>query len=308
MKFTLKTFVILGAFFFNSLQAMEIKPYSEDDLYRLYVDQPVLKNWFSVCHRISDIANTHITPLLAVQTEVGNDNPRILSENEAYLLKGWQSFQETVNKLAGEGLCSLVSPAFQAQTTKIKKSILDKEFIYDHSYGVYKIKIVSSLHENFRDQKTIKHPLHISRSIDNLREQVLPLVAAKFPTALFLTFKTERALKSTYPVTELDIVEFCKQKSLEFAFDIEGLEGEDSLMEQQLSLVSKTNSENKELLTQLTLESLRLKRRLAAVRAQSNLAHNTIELFYLLSSIHDVYNISLRDSQSLREHNYYLKK
>ncbi len=310
MKFTLKTFVILGSFFFHSLQAMENKPYSEDNVYRLYADHPGVKNWLSVCHRISDIANTHITPLLAIQSAVGNDNPRTLSENEATLLKGWQTFQETVNKAAGDGLCSLVSPAFQAETTKnIEKSILDKEFVLNRTYGMYQIKIISSLPEKFRDKATIKgkHPEHILKIIGNFKEQVLLLLAAKFQSLIFLTFKTEKALKSTYPLTEQDIVEFCKQKSLEFAFDIEGLEEEHSLMEQQLSLVSKTNSEHKELLTQLTLESLRLKRRLAAVRAQSNLAHNTIELLALLSSFCEVFSVSFKDTQSLREQNYFEK-
>lgn len=252
MKNVLKSLFIASGVIFHLLGAMETTPTIEDRRLSECPEscKPAVRRWLSACDRISEIANERIIPLLALQTSVGNDNPRTLTEWETESLKEWQELQDTINTLA--------------------LSILD-------------------LMTQGTDNKNYTGRINISRDKQRALRLIIKEFSSFSPSSIVFPPKLcgQRPMygENYWDFSEEEVLQVCRQRCLGLYFEIKGLETELGLVTQQIADYTGRLSTPQEIITKLTLESLALERKLAAANAEKTMASGNIELLGLITHL-----------------------
>lgn len=240
----IRIFILLTLLPFTSGEAMDAsKPEDLRLSTRGILSHPKTLKWLSACDRISELANERIIPLLAIQTNVGNDNPGTLTEYEIATLNAWQSFQEGINETVLLNIDKMACPSSN-------KTIISFKYLAEKI-----ILTITQEFSSFSPSSIIQPPL--------LRN----------PGSAFDTRDN---------FSEIEILEACKQRCLALSFEIKGLGAKRQLITQQMMKYSQIPSADQQIITQLTLKSLGLELELAAAEAQKSMASNTMELIGLL--------------------------
>lgn len=306
----LKAFLVSLLFFSKSSIGMEQSSQGQD--LRLSNLNPIIKQWLCLCDRISDIANDRIIPLLAIQSNVGNEESRILSENESYYLKSWQSYQETINKTALDAIATFLSPELHLKEPlerSVDADIIKRDFTVVHGTFIHYYKLNrGSCHDGSHKVMGGYQELnHFVSHLYQLKEMILPTIIEQFQSYTFKDFsrvkrEKDSSLKDAF--SQETITAHCKQKCLELSFEIEGVEEKLRVTKKQIALFAKSEPINEKIVTKLTLKSLEVEADLAGLYAQKNLSSNILELFTLMSSMHEVFTNTFIKTQDLRLKSY----
>lgn len=308
MKIIIKL-ITLSLFVLSPLAIAADHPQKEENFRSVYGEDKWIKPWLQSCDSISEIANQHIIPLMSMKTMVGNKVARGLSDAQECVLVEWQEFQEEVNKLASDGLYTIVAPVYlnfgPSDKLKVSGNFVREEYKNDLKSS-WKIKDFSRLPEKFRDTKKYVEPQAISHRAGHLKEKILPILTSMVHWHSYELFdkNIHQPATSTYILSEQVLVQICKQKSLELSFEIEGLQAEYRLIDQQITRLSNTSSVDQKIVTKFTLQSLEIERKLSAACAQHNLANSTLDLLILLTSLSKTFSKAFCETQHIRAHNF----